>query len=135
MLKRTFNYVDFNGNQRKEDYYFHLSKPEISKFLITNGDYTYDTVLNRLLKEHQVKDLVEIFDDLIRLSVGKISDDGRRFMKNDEIRDDFLQTPAYDQLFMELANDDKKAVDFLNAILPDDLESEVRKLMENNQAG
>ena len=29
MLKKTITYVDYNGNERTEDYYFNLSKAEI----------------------------------------------------------------------------------------------------------
>ena len=30
MLKKTLTYEDFNGNQRTEDYYFNLTKAELS---------------------------------------------------------------------------------------------------------
>ena len=29
MLKKTITYVDYNGTERKEDFYFNLSKAEI----------------------------------------------------------------------------------------------------------
>lgn len=31
MLKKTITYTDYNGNERKEDFYFNLNKAEIMR--------------------------------------------------------------------------------------------------------
>ena len=31
MLKKTIEYVDYNGVERKEDFYFNLSKAEVTE--------------------------------------------------------------------------------------------------------
>ena len=31
MFKKTITYTDFNGNERTEDFYFHLSKAELAE--------------------------------------------------------------------------------------------------------
>ena len=49
---------------------------------------------------------------------GKKSPDGRRFIKNNEIREEFTQTEAYSIIFMELATDADKAAEFINGIIP-----------------
>lgn len=135
MLKKNISYVDYDGNQRTEDHYFHLSKAEIIKWLTTNGDYTLDKVLERLSKERNGKKIMEIFEGLIHLSYGKKSLDGRKFEKTDEVWNDFYQTEAYSVLFTELVTDAKKAASFVNAIIPKDLADEVSKIIADYPDG
>lgn len=135
MLKKSITFKDFNGSEITEDFYFHLNTAEIMKWLTTSGNYTLDKLLERLIEERNGKKIMNIFEDLISMSYGKPSLDGRKFVKNDELREDFLQTEAYSQLFMELVTDAKKAADFINAIIPKDLSDEVSKIMEENPEG
>lgn len=135
MLKKTITYEDFDGTQRTEDHYFHLSKAEILKWLTTTGDYTLDKVLERLSSERNGKKIMEIFDDLLRMSYGKKSLDGRKFEKSDEIWKDFADTEAYSVLFTELVTDAKKAAEFMNGIIPKDLSDEVSKIMKDHPEG
>ena len=51
-------------------------------------------------------------------SYGEKSLDGRKFVKNDEVRDNFQQTEAYSALFMELATNADAAAEFVNGIIP-----------------
>ena len=62
--------------------------------------------------------IVGIFKDLILKAYGEKSVDGRRFIKNDEIRQAFAQTEAYSKLFMELATNADEAVKFVNGLIP-----------------
>lgn len=52
-----------------------------------------------------------------RVDYGEKSPDGKRFVKNQEIRDAFAQTNAYSDLFMELATDAKAAAAFVNGVI------------------
>lgn len=47
MLKKTIPYIDLNGVERKEDFYFHLSKPEIVK-MQTSVKGGYDVQLKSI---------------------------------------------------------------------------------------
>lgn len=117
MLKKTIKYVDYDGNEREEDFYFNLSKAEIAEMeMSTNGGL--DKMINRIIAERDNKRIIELFKDLVLRSYGKKSDDGRRFIKNQELRDDFAQTEAYSELFMELATDADAAAAFVNGIIP-----------------
>lgn len=132
MYKKTIEFEDYNGEMRKEDFYFNLNKAEVIKWLTTTGDYTLDKVLGRLSTERNGKKIMEIFEGLIELSYGRKSLDGRRFEKSKEIWDDFYQTEAYSQLFTELVTDGKKAADFVNQIIPKSLSTEVDNIMKEN---
>ena len=118
MLKKTITYTDYDGVQRTEDFYFNLSKAEIAEMeLSTAGGL--DKTINRIVAEQDGARIIALFKDLVLKSYGKKSDDGRRFIKNQELRDDFAQTEAYSDLFMELATDADAAAAFVNGILPD----------------
>lgn len=135
MLKRTVEYVDYDGNPRKEDFYFNLSKAEVIDWLTTSGNYTLDKVLDRLAQEQNVKEILEIFKDVLYRAYGKKSLDGRRFMKDEETKREFVETEAYSILYTELATDAKKAADFINAIIPADLAADVEKIIRENPDG
>lgn len=132
MLKKTFCFVDYDGNNRTEDHYFNLNKAEVIKWLTTDGDYTLDKKLEKLFKEGNGKEIIKTFEELILLSYGKKSLDGRRFEKSEELKKEFVETEAYSILFTELVTDAKKAADFVNSIIPKDMADEVDKIMKDN---
>lgn len=132
MLKRSIVFTDYDDVQRTEDHYFNLNKAEVIKWLTTTGDYTLDKVLDRLSKERNGKKIMEYFENLIHMSYGRKSLDGRKFEKSEEIWNDFYQTEAYSVLFTELVTDAKKAAEFVNRIIPKDLAGEVEKIMREN---
>lgn len=117
MLKKTITYVDLNGVERTEDFYFNLSKPEIVK-MQGSAKGGYDVQLKGIANNLDGNRIMEFFEDLIRRSYGEKSEDGRRFMKSDEISKNFMETPAYEVLFEEMVTDDKAAADFVNAVMP-----------------
>lgn len=124
MLKKTITYTDYSGIERTEDFYFNLSKAEILEMqLSVNGGFA--EMLQKIIKAKDFPTLVKTFKELILMSYGEKSEDGRRFVKSKEISDAFAQTEAYSILFMELSNDDKAASDFVNGILPADLVSQI----------
>lgn len=129
MLKKTFTFMDYNGKERTEDHYFNLSKAEILE-LELSVDGGIGAKIERIVSAQSSPEIFKIFKELILLSYGVKSDDGRRFIKSQEIVDDFVQTEAYSQLIMELATDDKAGVNFLQGIMPKDI---IDELPENFQ--
>lgn len=117
MLKKTIQYIDFDGNERKEDFYFNLTKAEVAEMeLSTEGGLA--KALTKIVETQDSKRIVESFKDLILRSYGIKSPDGKRFIKNQEVRDEFSQTEAYSELFMELATNADMAASFVNGIVP-----------------
>ena len=117
MLKKTFTYIDFNGVERTEDHYFNLSKAELMEMeLSTTGGLA--EMINKIVAAQDAPAIVKIFKDLVLKAYGQKSADGRRFIKSKELSDEFSQTEAYSQLFMELATDADAAAAFVNDIVP-----------------
>lgn len=121
MLKKTITYTDYDGNTRTEDFYFNLSKAEIAEMQMSASG-GLDRVINQIIAEQDGKRIIELFKDLILRSYGKKSDNGKRFIKSQELRDEFAQTEAYSDLFMELATNADAASEFVNGIIPTTLE-------------
>lgn len=117
MLKKTISYVDYNGNERVEDFYFNLSKAEATEMeLSVEGGLTKK--LEEIVDSQNNKEIISLFKEIILKSYGEKSEDGKRFIKSKELSEAFSQTEAFSELFMELALDDKAAADFVNGILP-----------------
>lgn len=127
MLKKTITYTDFNDNERTEDFYFNLTKAELMEMEMgTTGGMT--EMVKRLVSEQNTGAIIKIFKDLVLKAYGQKSLDGKRFIKNDEIRDEFAQTNAYSILFMELATDADAAAKFVNGIIPADVSAKATEI-------
>lgn len=120
MLKKTMTYEDFNGVKRTEDFYFNLTKAEVMEMELTTSGGLAERI-DRLVKTQDMPEIIKIFKELILTAYGEKSPDGKRFIKNQEVRDSFAQTNAYSDLYMLLATDDKEAAKFVNGIVPADM--------------
>lgn len=117
MLKKTMKYTDYNGVERTEDFYFNLTKAEIAEMELSI-DGGLSAFLERIVAEKDNKRLIGAFKEVIMKAFGVKSPDGRRFIKNDEVRESFSQTEAYSDLFIELATNAEASAAFVNGIVP-----------------
>lgn len=122
MLKKTIKYVDYNDEEREEDFYFNLTKAELTQMQLSEKG-GLDAVLDRMLQTRDEPSMIKMFKEIIDASYGVKSTDGRRFIKNQEVLDDFRQTEAYSVLFMELATNSEAAAEFINGIVPKEVAS------------
>lgn len=117
MVEKTITYTDYNGVERTETFRFNLSEAErLEMELTTTGGLS--ATVNKIIETQDVPALVKIFKDLLLKSYGEKSADGKRFIKNDELREAFSQTEAYSIMFMELALEADKATEFINGLVP-----------------
>lgn len=127
MLKRTIEYPDYNGNMRKEDFYFNLTKAELAEMNLSIAG-GMAKMIEDLVSAQDAPKAAAIFKDIILRSYGVKSPDGKRFIKSKALSEEFMQTEAYSILYMELLTDDtaKAAATFINGILPNDISSDKR---------
>lgn len=124
MLKKIITYTDYNGVERTEPFYFNLSKAELMEMeLGVTGGMT--EMLDKIIAAKDAPSLTKTFKEMIMKSYGIKSDDGKRLIKSEELSIAFTQTEAYSVLFMELITDDKAAADFVNGIIPNEIQAEV----------
>lgn len=116
MIKKRIKYVDFNGDEVIEDLYFNLSQAELAMMeLETPGGLS--NYLNDIVEAKDVGKIAEIFCNIIEKSYGLKSEDGKRFIKNKEVTENFMQSAAYSELFMSLISDDNSAADFIKGVI------------------
>ena len=130
MFSWKHTYEDFNGDERTEEFYFNLSEAELLEMNMAEYE-GLDAKIRRAINGNDSKMIFVMFKDIIRRSYGVKSEDGRKFVKNQAVFEDFTQTPAYSDLFVELM-DEQKAAQFINGILPKKLKS---KIENNTPAG
>lgn len=125
MYTKTVKYVDFLGEERTEDVYFNYTKSEVVQMQMeTEGGFTKK--LEDISKAKDYVTLSKLIRTLILGAYGKISADGRRFEKSEELSKEFSQTGAYDELMTELLTDTKKAVEFIVAIFPKEAQDNIK---------
>lgn len=117
MIKKTITYTDFDGVERTEDFYFNLSKAELMEMEMS-ADGGMAKYLQQIVDTKDTKQLIEIFKSIVVKAYGIKSLDGKRFIKNQEVLNDFTQSEAYSELFMELLSNADAAATFFNGIIP-----------------
>ena len=142
MLKKTIKFVDYNGVERTENLYFHVSKTSV----LTSKDDIYNEIMGiasglqdqaKLLegiKEDQVNNenpfdpnnkiiadsarmVARLLDRLIDLSYGKRSEDGQKFSKSKEILDEFKSSAAYEAFIEHMISNQEEMIEFINKLV------------------
>ena len=119
-------YIDFDGNERKETFYFNLTKAECMEMEMgTTGGLSQ--LLRKIIDAGDNAELIAMFKRIIMKAYGEKSEDGKYFVKNDEVRAKFEATQAYSDLYMQLSTDTEEAIKFVENIMPPDLEDAIKE--------
>lgn len=129
MLKKTIKYTDYNGVEREEDFYFNLSRAELTQMQM-EVEGGLEAKIQKIINSKDTQALMDMFKDLLLRSYGVKSEDGKLFRKSKELKADFECSAAFEELYMELATNDKAAADFVNGIIPASLQEAVKKEIE-----
>jgi hypothetical protein len=121
MLKKSITFTDFNGQEQTEEHYFNLTKAEILEMEMTGPNNSFHDHLQSVMKSENGQLIMDAFKSILFKSYGIKSDDGKRFIKSDQITLDFSHSGAYDVLFVELVTDAGKAAEFINGLVPAEL--------------
>ena len=131
MYTKSIKYVDAAGNAVEEELYFNLTKAEI-----TEMEYSVKGGLSKMLETvSTTKDphtVIQVVKDLVLRAYGERFTDSKgisRFAKNQDIRDAFAATEAYSELFMSFVQNPDAFNEFVIAIMPLDMQAEIRKTM------
>ena len=120
MLKKLIKYVDYDGRERQENFYFYMSKAELMEMeLGTVGGM--QNLIQLIIDKQDIPKIMDAFKTIILKAYGEKSPDGRRFIKSKELSEAFSQTEAYSNLYMELITDADAAAVFINGIVPEDV--------------
>lgn len=133
MLKHEITYEDFNDEKVTETLYFNISKTELMELEVEHPEGMHDW-LQRMVKIEDKKKLFAEFKRIILLSYGEKSPDGKRFIKSDEIRNDFEHSAAFEALFVSLIESEDTVAKFITNVLPKDLQEDVKKAASEREA-
>lgn len=127
MIKWPITFTDYEGNEKTREYRFHLSKADLieMEFSTPGGMQNF---IDAIVEHEDVKRLTNLIKDIILNSYGELSEDGTRFVKvknGHKLAEDFQQTEAYSELFMQLNTDENKLTEFVNGVIPANLRQEI----------
>ncbi len=111
MFKHNITYVDFNGNERKEDLYFHLSLPEVTRLQAEIGT-DIETHVKDLISNQDMNQLLAFLERILLNSYGQKTSDGKSFHKSKAIRDEFEYSQAYAEIFEQFMTNPELAKKF-----------------------
>jgi len=123
MIEQSITYKDYNGDTRTEVFSFHIDKADMVE-MEANSPGGVKEYYNRLLREKDNAKIYATFKEILLKSIGKRSEDGRRFIRDQETRDEFTQTNAFGDFILTLGNDAELAAKFMNGLFPEDLMEE-----------
>lgn len=134
MFKKQITYTDYNDVERTETFLFNISRAELLE-MASGKLRDVGKLLSDIANQRDTTVLVTMFEELIRVSYGKKSEDGKRFIKSQEIYEAFLQSEAYSELLVDLTLDADEAIAFVNGIVPTKFLAELNSRIEKANAG
>lgn len=111
MFKHNIEYTDFNGNERKEDFYFHLSLPEVTRLEAEIGK-PLEEHTKELAASMNTAALLVFLERIILNAYGKKTSDGKSFHKSKDLREEFENSQAYAELFEQIMTNPELARKF-----------------------
>lgn len=132
MLKKLINYVDYDGRERSENFYFYLNKAELMEMEL-GVDGGMQQMIQLIIDKQDIPKIMNAFKTIILKAYGEKSPDGRRFIKSKELSEAFSQTEAYSNLYMELVTDANAAAAFINGIVPEEIAMAANERRKQNE--
>lgn len=122
MFKDTITYEDFDGNIREETVYFNMSRMEAMELMASYPD-GYDHYLQSVVDSGDSRLIVDTFSGFVKKAYGVKSEDGTRFVKSEELSEEFGQTAVYDEIMMKLAQNEEYVKAFVRGVVPQGIQN------------
>ena len=117
MFKYEQKYTDYNGVERADMLYFNLSKAELMEMELSTQAGVEEMIRMLIATKDNAK-IVALFKEMILKSYGIKSEDGRIFIKSQQLRDEFEQSEAYSEFFIAMiANENDLQTKFINGVI------------------
>lgn len=111
MLKQKVQYEDFDGATQVETLYFNLNRMELITLQSRYGKEDMAAYIDKLVEDKDIEKVYEILNDIVLSAYGLRSEDGKRFIKNETIREEFKQSLAYEALIEDFHDETRKVLE------------------------
>lgn len=133
MHAHTVTYTDFNEEERTETFYFNLTEDEII-MLQAGSENGLDEDLLEMIRNNNVKGVLQFFKDLVHQSYGIKSVDGRYHVKTEEELLKFKSSAAYSGIILDLWKEEgQRGVEFFNALFPKDVVARAQAAIDGKE--
>lgn len=116
MQKLTIHFENFDGETVSEDLYFHLNIKELQA--MEEWPVPLTKRIADLTNTQDGKKAFELMRDIIEAAYGERSEDGKRFVKNEEVLKNFTQGLAYDEVIIKFIDGSMDLAKFIEGLLP-----------------
>lgn len=117
MFTDKITYEDYNGNTVTEEVFFNISKMEMLTLDAEHGG-AYGEYLQKIAETEDMKALLDAFKQIVKIAYGVKSEDGKKFVKSEEVFKDFEDSPLYDEFMMKLMMEEEYAMKFILGAMP-----------------
>lgn len=131
MIKKTINFTDFDGNPRTEDFYFNLTVDEIMELQFSEKGGLAEYI-NTIIESDNNAEIYQTFKKIMLKAIGKKSEDGRQFVKSEEIKNEFSQTNAFSTMLIDFMTNAESGASFIEALIPLEELNKVIVAVEND---
>ena len=116
MLKQRVKYEGFDGEIVEEDLYFNLTRMDLIELNDRYESKDMAAYMDKIVKEKNIKELYKVLKDIVLMAYGVKSEDGKRFIKNQTVKDEFAESLAFAQLIEDFHETDTAMSDFITGI-------------------
>lgn len=116
MLKQRVKYEGFDGELIEEDLYFNLTRMDLIELNDRYESKDMAAYMDKIVKEKNIKELYKVLKDIVLMAYGVKSEDGKRFIKNQTVKDEFAESLAFSQLIEDFHETDTAMSDFVTGI-------------------
>lgn len=116
MLKQRVKYEGFDGEIVEEDLYFNLTRMDLIELNDRYESKDMAAYMDKIVKEKNIKELYKVLKDIVLMAYGTKSEDGKRFIKSQTVKDEFAESLAFSQLIEDFHETDTAMSDFVTGI-------------------
>ena len=116
----------FDDEPTTKKLYFHMSRREMFDFIKRYDNVTnFEKWIQAAIDNEDLYTMMRFFDDLIGTAYGERQ--GEHFVKSEQIKESFLNSPEYEELFDQLMDNPSLVREFYQGILPEKIMKQVKE--------
>lgn len=134
MIKQDITYQNLDGATVTKTFWFQLTQKEFVVKAMTSGGEAYLESLQKMsqlteedMATGKAKLVMNTFEDILGDAVGVR--EGDNFIKNEQLRKDFMFSGAYDAFFLKLISEPDSGAKFMQGLMPSNAQQAIEKAL------